>query len=161
MSLPGEMDVNAAHATYPGRVLESRQAWNIEWVGDCIPIEPPIAAPAGSFIVTEFETGEYFVGRFTLYIDGKRTAVYRLRDGAFRREATPAMNEYERLLQLVVTTGSGLTMTLEAAGEDHDGNQLWRQVGSAPPESVLRSGGQLKQYGPRPRIATARPKDKA
>lgn len=40
--------------------------------------------------------------------------------------------------QVVVTTKSGLTMTLEAAGEDRDGNQLWRQVGSSPRPFVER-----------------------
>jgi hypothetical protein len=33
-------------------------------------------------------------------------------------------------------------------------NNWWNTEG----ESVFRSGGQLKQYGPRPRIAVARPR---
>lgn len=34
--------------------------------------------------------------------------------------------------RVTVTSTSGLTMVLEAAGEDAEGNQLWRQVGSSP-----------------------------
>lgn len=33
-------------------------------------------------------------------------------------------------------------------------------AGTATEKSVLRSGGQTKQYGPRPRIATTRPMEK-
>lgn len=34
-------------------------------------------------------------------------------------------------MQIEVTTPSGMKMRLEAAGEDREGNQLWRQVGSS------------------------------
>jgi hypothetical protein len=45
----------------------------------------------------------------------------------------------------------------EWAGESHDLAEQFLHGVELPPEdeSVLRSGGQTKQYGPRPRIATA------